>query len=645
MELDYNSEKNCFTLMGDTTPICNNKMVKSYFISNLKAIFSGNEIVIFLSETSKEEIIKILDEISKRFNFSLKYSDSVNRIFSNYVLEKEKFKLFSEKAKNIRNNKCNLSEFNLFKESVELNISNRKLYPLQLLSAYHLAFSQNSCNFSVPGSGKTSIVYGAYSYLKDLKDEDIKKVDRLLIIGPLSSFYPWENEYKECFGKNPTVKRIHSAVSIQEKKDYFYSNSPKEITFISYQGVPNLMDELRFFLKKNKIMVVLDEAHRIKNIEGGIIATSILELSNLCKSRVVLTGTPLPQGYQDLLNLYRFIWPDKDIIEFNEYQLKEMTEKSDNFRIQRLINSISPFFLRIKKSDLNLPLIDKNETIQVNMGPIQEKIYRFVEEKCFSKFLDKKENSFKIKIDKAKLIRLMQAATNPSLLEKPLDEFYLEGELDYQISESPEIHNLIKNYKNKEILEKFKKIEEIVREKTSKGEKVVIWTVFIQNIFELHEFLKKRGMESKYIYGKTPLEKDSEEETETREKIIKEFHKPDSFKILIANPFAVSESISLHQACNNAIYLERTFNAAHFIQSKDRIHRYGMKKRPNYFYVLSNNSIDQIINRRLSEKEQRMNQIIESEEIPLFLNITDSTLADKDIVEAIKAYVERNKQM
>ncbi len=35
----------------------------------------------------------------------------------------------------------------------------RRLYTLQMLSAYHMAFAQNACNFSVPGAGKTSIVY------------------------------------------------------------------------------------------------------------------------------------------------------------------------------------------------------------------------------------------------------------------------------------------------------------------------------------------------------------------------------------------------------------------------------------------------------------------------------------------------------
>ena len=58
-----------------------------------------------------------------------------------------------------------------------------------------------------------------------------------------------------------------------------------------------------------------------------------------------------------------------------------------------------------------------------------------------------------------------------------------------------------------------------------------------------------------------------------------------SFKVLIANPHAVGESISLHKACHNALYFEQGFNAGVYMQSKDRIHRVGleMSDETNYF--------------------------------------------------------------
>jgi hypothetical protein len=45
---------------------------------------------------------------------------------------------------------------------------------------------------------------------------------------------------------------------------------------------------------------------------------------------------------------------------------------------------------------------------------------------------------------------------------------------------------------------------------------------------------------------------------------------------MIANPAAAGEGISLHQACHDAIYLDRSYNTAHYLQSIDRIHRLGL---------------------------------------------------------------------
>ena len=91
--------------------------------------------------------------------------------------------------------------------------------------------------------------------------------------------------------------------------------------------------------------------------------------------------------------------------------------------------------------------------------------------------------------------------------------------------------------------------------------------------------------------------------------------------------------------------MERTFNAAHFVQSKDRIHRYGLPPgtKTNYYYILSRDSIDETIDIRLFEKEHRMTEIMESMPIPLFNNIADD-VGDEDIKALIRDYVRRTKK-
>ena len=103
--------------------------------------------------------------------------------------------------------------------------------------------------------------------------------------------------------------------------------------------------------------------------------------------------------------------------------------------------------------------------------------------------------------------------------------------------------------------------------------------------------------------------------------------------MIIANPAAVAESISLHKACHHAIYMDMSFNAAHYMQSKDRIHRVGLKPsdETNYYFLLCSNSIDEVIYQRVLEKEEVMLNIIEGKTVPLFSKDFESDLSDADI--------------
>lgn len=648
--LESNEDSSKLYITGDIDDIFANRRAARYIKDTIEYTKTDGK----LNVNAEKDINKTIDKLKKvceyisaELVFSGKVSDAVN----NYALEEEKFHIFSEKARLIRDNCCDKEDFQKFVDSLSINLKNRSLYELQLLSAYHLAFSQNACNFSVPGAGKTSVVYGAFAYLSNLPAEDSKYVDKLLIISPLSAFGPWELEYEECFGEKPSTKRLNGKVFVDEKKQYLYSRTPAKITLLSYNSVPSLKDELIYFLKNNQVMVVLDEAHKIKNTSGGITANGVLDIAQYCSSRVVLTGTPAPNGYEDLYNLYKFIWPTKKVIPFEIYQLKDMSKQESDSRVETLLNAVAPFFIRVKKSDLGIPMATEHEPIIVPMGSAQRRIYDVIEKKYMNEIVSSKDNSFKQDLIKARLIRMMQAATNPNLLSVPLQQFANNEGFDAkEVVEDSSLIKEVLEYSKNETPAKFIKAKELIEKIIASGGKVVVWAIYVKNILDFQEYLLENGIDCRTLYGATPVATGDEEDDdtiETREKIIAEFHKEDSsFKVIIANPFAVSESISLHKVCHNAIYMERSFNAAHFIQSKDRIHRYGLKPgiETNYYYLLSEDSIDSVINDRLRAKEERLREIIESMPIPLFSNVELET-GDDDIKALIAEYVSRTKTL
>lgn len=647
--LESKENSNSLIITGEINTIFSNRRATRYIKDNLQYIQDQESLIIYVDHDLNKTIDR-LKKVCEYVSAELVYSGSVSEAVNQYAMEEEKFSEFAEKARLIRDNCCDHTDFKVFIDSVSENLKNRSLYELQLLSAYHLAFAQNACNFSVPGAGKTSVVYGAFAYLSNLNKSDKKYVDKLLIISPLSAFGPWELEYEECFGEKPSTKRLNGSVSLDDKKQYLYSLDSAKITLLSYASVPSLIEELIYFLRNNKVMVVLDEAHKIKNTNGGITATSVLDIATFCSARVVLTGTPAPNGYEDLYNLYKFIWPTKKVIPFEVYQLKDMSKAEADSRVDTLLKAVEPFFIRVKKSDLDIPAATENEPIIVHMGETQRRIYDVIEKRYMGEIVSNRDNNFRRDLVKARLIRLMQAATNPNLLTVPLRNFASFEDFDPDVvEEDNSLINDILHYSASEIPAKFIKARELIEEIINNNGKVVVWAIYVKNILDFEAYLKSCGISCRTLYGATPVSAGDEDDdtTETREKIITEFHREDSsFNVIIANPFAVSESISLHKVCHNAIYMERSFNAAHFIQSKDRIHRYGLKKgtETNYYYLLSENSVDDVIHNRLIAKETRLREIIESMPIPLFENAELET-GDDDIKALIIEYVNRTKKM
>ena len=247
----------------------------------------------------------------------------------------------------------------------------------------------------------------------------------------------------------------------------------------------------------------------------------------------------------------------------------------------------------------------------------------------------------------------MQAATNPALLKTPLDEAVLGEGAERTTAvfvDDAEILAEVQQYASNERPAKLEAAMGLIKEVLSRdsSNRIVVWCVFVANLFALGELCQESGIDVRILYGGTPTETDDEEEdVETREKIIAEFQSPESsFRVVLANPAAVGESISLHKTCRHAIYLERNFNAAAFLQSKDRIHRYGLPQdaKVNYYYLAARDTVDLTIHERLLQKEAAMMKILESRDIPLISLNMDSREAqdDSDDVRAIiRDYVKR----
>ena len=551
---------------------------KSIAIAELIKYLESNNFIVGLCHESK----KILEIITTN-----------NKDFTNKINE----------LKLIKDNLDSSDYINFFKN---IDYLKRELKDHQKKSFFHLCKAKCAANFSVPGSGKTAVVLAFYEKLK-LEN----KVDALFVIGPRNCYHSWNTEFNLTLNRNPKLKILDE--SQQQRKKIYETHLTSELYACHFATLTNDIEYLQKFLLNKNFLIVIDEAHNIKKI-GGKWSSAILKLGNLSEYKVILTGTPMPQDFKDFYNYLDFLYEKNEIISsYEKAQIEVFMENKKFDEATVLINSkIYPFFSRVTKKQLNLSKPNFLKPYYIKMNPIEDKIHQAIITKIrfFSKkdYLKKKNLNLIRSIQKARMIRLRQTCSYVRNLITAIPEDIKQG--DENLLEGEDLQSLISTYDLKEKPAKLLKLKSIVINLIKNNKKVIIWSTFLKTIELIKKELESEKINIKEITGKTKLE--------DRENIKDEFNDNSSkLEVIIANPQACSESISLHKSCQNAIYYDLNYNTAEFLQSLDRIHRVGgSEDNPVYYHFLQyENSIDIKVHKRVFEKADRQMQVIESENL------------------------------
>jgi hypothetical protein len=171
------------------------------------------------------------------------------------------------------------------------------------------------------------------------------------------------------------------------------------------------------------------------------------------------------------------------------------------------------------------------------------------------------------------------------------------------------LSELVLSYSSYETPRKFEKLATMVAANAAEGRKTLVWTNFVANLVDLRDRVLS-PFSPAAIYGAIPTS--SEPLPGTREGEIARFRFDQECQVLIANPAAMSEGISLHQSCHDAIYLDRTFNAGQYLQSLDRIHRLGLKSgvETRVTFLVNEGTIDEMVDLRIRQKAERLSEML-----------------------------------
>lgn len=569
-----------------------------------------NKTIAYNGIDTQKVLIRIINYFNKE-NIVYKLSESCNDIIKEYSHRINEFEITKRKGLNFKEGKYDKLAFAAFKDFIKHTLV-RPLKQHQIKAAYHLYLLRNAANFSVPGSGKTSVVITVYEKLRMEQ-----KVNTLFVVGPPAIFASWKTEFATTLGREPKTKILAGGNRSFRKSEYFATyETKKELYLTTFQTLINDQSEIcTLFTQKNiKVFLVVDEAHYIKQLNGNW-ANAVLNISKNSTYRCILTGTPLPKSYSDIFNLFEFLWPEEEVIESkSKIQLQIFEQTNQNREAGEMLDKkIGPLYYRVRKKELELKEQVFHPPIVVQMNHYERLIYDAVEKKIrnYAKEDYLKNIELVNKLRRGRMMRLRQSMSYTKLLSTAI--------FDYDetiLNDNKNLASYILNYDELEMPAKLVKLIEMLLDFKSRNEKVVIWSNFVGNIERIGNYLNKNIAYCKSIYGKIPIEQENVKNEVTREKIRNEFVDEGSgLNILIANPAACSESISLHKTCHNAIYYDLSYNCAQYLQSLDRIHRVGGSEQveANYYFLQYDDTIDSDIFHNLQNKARKMNQIIDKD--------------------------------
>lgn len=367
---------------------------------------------------------------------------------------------------------------------------------------------------------------------------------------------------------------------------------------INYEAVPAELPSLKALLQFKRMALILDESHRIKTPEAKV-TKAIHKLRTYAARRYILSGTPVANKPDDLWSQMFFLDDGQALGDtFEQFEKSFKAGQSGYRRIEELRDRIAPRTLRRTK-DKALKLPHKRYTrVLVDMAPKQGEMYERMREtmELWVRKLSGSEVLEQADAILSRMVRLAQLASNPRLV----DAAY------------------------REVPGKLAKLEALLKEHMRvSGRKVIVWTSFVENIRSLAS--RFRRFRPVVIYG--------EMDNMARDNAVRAFRGDPEVRLLIANPAAAREGLTLTEA-NVAIYFDRTFNLVDYLQSQDRIHRISQTQPCEIVLLMARNTVDEFIDFSLEQKH-RLARFAQSDTD--IVTAEDLALEKPDILRALLA--------
>lgn len=406
------------------------------------------------------------------------------------------------------------------------------------------------------------------------------QIQRAVIICPETLRRTWRKEFAKYARPDTYDIRDHAA-SDKRLMEWATDGVPKlKVLLVSVEGLgisAKLYDSVcAFYVGFNRIATIVDESSRIKNPQA-VRTKRAIELGALSAYRMILNGTPIAKGIQDLWSQFEFLDPNiigsgdywsfkTRYLEMGGYENKAIVGYKN---VDELMNMVKPYSIDVRKKLLNLP--DKTyKQLFVEPTPEQRKLFKTI-------LTGVGAESISVKNVLERMLRLQQVIGG------------FEPRTDRNTGETT-TSALEKNPKMSALLDFI--------DENREGTKFIIWARYIPEIKMIVGALQTAyGKQSVLTYyGETTKEERAEAEHR--------YCNDPTARFLVGNPSAAGLGLTLISGENDVMfYYSGTFAYIDRAQSEDRSHRIGQKNNVLIVDCIMQGSIDEAISEAIAQKK------------------------------------------
>lgn len=450
-------------------------------------------------------------------------------------------------------------------------------------------FDQGACLADDMGLGKTIQLLAFLQHLK--AEEELKRP--VLLVAPTSVLTNWKREahgftpdlvVREHYGprrpsSDAALKKALKGVDLMLTSYGLVQRDSELLESIDWQGV------------------VIDEAQAIKNpgAKQSMAARDLGRPGRSSRFRIALTGTPVENRVSELWALMDFLNPKVlgDEAFFHQRYRLPIERYGDMASLRDLKARVGPFILRRLKTDRSIisDLPDKVELHEwVGLSPEQKKLYtRTVDESMDA--IARAPLGQKHGQVLALLTRLKQVCNHPALAlrQQPSSD-------DLQFFDGFAARSA-----------KLQRLEEILEEVIEAGDRALLFTQFAEWGLLLKAHLERSWrQEVPFLYGSTSKAE--------RQAMVDRFQDdPRGPQLFLLSLKAGGVGLNLTRA-SHVFHIDRWWNPAVENQATDRAYRIGQQNRVMVHKFITSGSVEEKIDRMITEKARLAEDIVGSGE-------------------------------